>query len=294
MHRRTLLLATLALLGALAPVWGHSLTAEQRDDTIAFVKKLQDPLKWGFRPGVPNDPPTLSATLSAVRALHHLGEPEIPEQRYVGLFVISCQDPTDGGFSDQSGGKSDVRSTALGLMAMAELNQAKGERARKAAAYLEKNAKSLPEIYLAEAAMDSAKLKPIAAAQWLEAFAATRNADGTYGKMPADTASAAITYLRLGAEFKDREAAARQLKAAQRPDGGFSASGEQSDLPTVYRTMRALYMLKEKPDLAKLKGFLARCRNEDGGYGPQPGQPSTASATYNAAIVYHWIEDLEK
>ena len=52
-------------------------------------------------------------------------------------------------------------------------------------------------------------------------------------------------------------------------------------------------MLKRKPDLAKLREFIARSRNADGGYGPRPNAPSTASATYQAAIVLHWADELE-
>ncbi|MBI3909425.1 MAG: terpene cyclase/mutase family protein, partial [Armatimonadetes bacterium] len=89
-------------------------------------------------------------------------------------------------------------------------------------------------------------------------------------------------------------AVVRALKAAQRPDGGFSAVGDTSDLATTYRVMRAFWMLKEKPHLGRLREFISRCRNADGGYGPSPGQPSTASTTYFAAIVLHWIDQLQE
>ena len=48
------------------------------------------------------------------------------------------------------------------------------------------------------------------------------------------------------------------------------------------------------PDLGRLVTFVGRCRNPDGGYGPTPGKPSTASATYNASIVLHWAGELER
>ena len=55
--------------------------------------------------------------------------------------------------------------------------------------------------------------------------------------------------------------------------------------------MRAFWMMKERPDVAKLRDFIATCRNGDGGYGVAPGQPSSVSGTYFAAIVTHWLDE---
>ncbi len=50
-------------------------------------------------------------------------------------------------------------------------------------------------------------------------------------------------------------------------------------------------MLKEKPKApGKLQEFIAKCRNEDGGYGVTPGSPSNLSATYYAGIIQHWLK----
>ncbi|MGO9416384.1 MAG: prenyltransferase/squalene oxidase repeat-containing protein [Syntrophobacteraceae bacterium] len=49
--------------------------------------------------------------------------------------------------------------------------------------------------------------------------------------------------------------------------------------------------MKEKPDAAKLRAFVAKCRNADGGYGVMPGQKSTGSGTYFAAIILHWLDE---
>ena len=82
----------------------------------------------------------------------------------------------------------------------------------------------------------------------------------------------------------------------QRPDGAYGKEGtEVSDLETTYRVLRSLVMLKEKPaDVARCRTFVAKCRNSDGGYGVTPKTPSTASATYFAAIILHWLESAEK
>ena len=50
-------------------------------------------------------------------------------------------------------------------------------------------------------------------------------------------------------------------------------------------------MLKEKPNSERLRAFIGKCRNADGGYGVTPRQPSQVGATYFAAIILHWLEE---
>ena len=85
----------------------------------------------------------------------------------------------------------------------------------------------------------------------------------------------------------------RPSKSGQRDDGGFSKAGEKgADLETTYRVLRGFVMVKERPaDPDKLRGFVARCRNADGGYGLAPGQPSNVTATYFASIILYWLND---
>jgi hypothetical protein len=290
MKRIALCLFTLLCSAAL--VNAAPLPPEQRQASVAYAHGLQNQ-DGGYRVSSAVGVSQLGATSSALRILKYFGgEPK--ETRSLRLFVLSCFDPATGGFSDLPNGNPDVRSTAMGLMTLAELKMARNERTAKAAEYLQKSAKSLPDIYISAAALDSAGIKPADPSAWIAAWEATRSADGTYGKGAADTASAVITTLRLGGAVKDRDAAARVLRAAQRPDGGFPGAEGASDLGGTYRIMRALYMLKEKPDLARLHEFIGRCRNGDNGYGPQPGQPSTVSTTYFASIVLKWIDEMEK
>jgi hypothetical protein len=50
-------------------------------------------------------------------------------------------------------------------------------------------------------------------------------------------------------------------------------------------------MLKERPsDVKALREFVAKCRNDDGGFGVAPGEPSSASGTYFAGIILHWLD----
>jgi prenyltransferase beta subunit len=287
MRRFPLLLV--AALSLLATAWAAPLDRAQRERTIAYVKSLQN-ADGGFRAAAAGGNSQLGATLPCLRALKYLGEP-LTGTTATAAFVQTCFDRDSGGFVDRPGGQPDVRSTAMGLMSLAELKRPPGERAATVTAYFVKNAHSVPEIYIAEAALDAAGLRPPDPQPWLAAFEATRNADGSYGKNIGDTARAVVTMLRLKVTPQHDRTLARLLKEAQHSDGGFGADAG-SDLATTYPVMRALFMLKERPNLEPLRAFIARCRNADGGYGPTPGQPSTASATYMAAIVLHWADEL--
>jgi hypothetical protein len=284
------LIAAVVLLAVTVPARAQkSLDIEQREASIRYINDLQG-TDGGFRPGPDDRVSQLGATNSALRALKYLGGR--PRNRdAVVQFVQSCFDAETGGFAETPGGKPDVRSTAMGVMAHVELAMPLGDRQQRVVSYFVKHARSLPDMYIAAASLHPAGIVPPTAADWIAAFAATRHADGTYGKTIADTGGAVVTTLRLGGSVADKPGVTQILKAAQRLDGGF-ATAERSDLPTTYRVMRALYMLREKPDLTRCGEFVARCRNEDGGYGGSPGQPSSVSTTYFAMIILHWIDEL--
>lgn len=287
MKRIFLILAALALFAASATA--APLTNEERQATIDFVLGLQNEDE-GFRATPERGPSSLGATNSCLRALKYLGA----KAPGVTRFVFVCTDAS-GGFVDMPGTAPTVRTTAMGLMVCTETkNRLARDEPYLIREYFEKNAASLPDIYIAAAALEPAGLKVKTTADWIKAYEATHNPDGTYGKTVADNAGAAITILRLGGTLKNPAAVAASLKAAQKPDGGFAATGDKSDLGTSYRVTRALYMLKEKPDIAKLQDFIAKCRNADGGYGNSPGEPSNASATYFAAIIHHWLDEMAK
>jgi hypothetical protein len=286
---RLCLLAALAL-GAVAQ--SAPLSPEQREASVAYVLSLQNP-DGGFRGTAAPGPSQLSATTMSLRSLQYFGGKS--KNREATLeFAMSCYDPAAGTLADTPGGTPNVRSTAIGLMALADLGAALPEGGKRIVAYFDQNAKALPDIYMAVAALDAAGLKAPAAARWISAYEATRNAKDTYGSGGVDTARAVNTVVRLGGPIKEREAVVRDLKALQRPDGGFSAAGANSDLGTTYPVMRAFSLLKEKPDLPGVVRFVASCRNTDGGYGPRPGEPSTAAATYHAAIVLHWVDEMSR
>lgn len=287
---RPLLLLCAAVLAGVAGAAGAApLTPAEKEASRAYVEGLVND-DGGFRAAGLSGPSSLGATAGALRALRYLGGKPVGN---ANRYLLGCSD-ISGGLTDGPGGPVDVRSTAMGLMVAVEIrSRLKDDVSRTLRDYFAQHAATLADIYIATAALDAAGLKSPKAAEWIAAYEATRNPDGTYGKNPAEHAGAVVTLLRLGAR-PDADAARKALTAAQLPDGGFAAMGAKGDLATSYRVLRALWMLKARPDLDALERFVASCRNEDGGYGPAPGQPSNVNATYFAAIMLHWTEELRK
>jgi prenyltransferase beta subunit len=289
MKRLPLYLLPLVCLLALA---AHTapLPAAERQASVRYVLDLQNQ-DGGFRGAAESGPSQLGATSSSLRALKYFGG-SVPRRREVQSFVLSCYDAASGGFAETPGGTPDVRSTAMGLMAMAELKLPLQERGERARDFLTQKAVSVPEIYIAAAALDTAGLRTHSAPFWIARFDTARNGEGLYGS-PLDSATAVITTVRLGGTFDRRDAVLASLRSAQRPDGGFAGTGDASDLGATYRMMRAFHLLKAVPDLAGVRRYVGACRNADGGYGAAPGQPSNGSATYFAGIILRWSDELE-
>jgi hypothetical protein len=292
--------AVVALVLLVSAALVHAQSAEEKKATVAWLQKLQ-PGDGGFLPGATNPLggsrilPSLGATTSALRALKYLGgEPR--DRDACVKYVEKAFDTRSGGFIGvQPGLKPDVNSTAVGLMAVVELKMPVEKYADPAVKYLGENAKTFEEIRIAAAGLEAVGKRPPQADAWLEQLAKMRNPDGTYGKddgMARDTGGAVAAVLRLGGKVEHKDKVLEALKAGQRDDGGYGkADVKGSDLETTYRVMRAFHMLKDRPDAEKVRKFVARCRNEDGGYGVRPGQPSTVSGTYFASIIGHWLAE---
>ena len=282
----------LSLILILVPFSARTV-AEDKAETIKFLTGLQQ-ADGGFLPAPgAKGGSSLRATSAAVRAIKYLGG-EVPNRAKARDFVLSCYHADTGAFSDQPGGAGDVTHTAVGLMAVAELDPKflVGE----SITYLGKTAKTFEERRLAVAGMEAVRAMHPAISKWFEEVKQGRNPDGTYGSgdgLARETGGIAAMILRVGYEISPdhRKAIVAALKGAQRSDGGFGkADTKSSDMETTYRVMRAFHLLKEEPaDVAKLKEFLAKHRNADGGYGATPGQPSTVSGTYYVAIVEYWL-----
>jgi prenyltransferase beta subunit len=289
MNRRVL--PCTVLLFVAASVWGQ--TADQKKAAIDYVKKLQNK-DGGFSPVDGQAKSSLGATNAALRVLKYEGG-ELADKAACTDFVKSCFDKASGGFADQPGGKPAVGSTAVGLMALVELKADTEPFAGPAIKYLDENAKTFDEIRIAVAGLEAVGKKGTRTEDWLDQIKKTRNDDGTFGKgdgQARDTGSATVALLRLGAKVDKQDTVLKALNGGQRKDGGYGKpAAKESDLETTYRVVRAYHMFKAKPDVDKLRGFIATCRNKDGGYGVTAGKPSTISATYYAAIVQHWLEE---
>lgn len=275
-------------------------TPAARKSTIAYVRSLQTK-DGGFLPARPTPTssqaprPTLRATSSAVRALKYLGG-EIPDREACARFVAACFDSKSGGFRDQpKAGTPDVFTTAVGLMAVSELGLPGETYHAPAVKFLAENTKGFDDIRIAVAGLERINQKSPRAAEWAKMVQQQWNPDGTAGKgngTARATGSVAVAALRLGDKLKNRDQVLEALRDGQRNNGGWGKEGTPgSDLETTYRVMRALVMLNGRPtDAEGVRSFVAKCRNEDHGYGPAPGAPSTVGATYYASIVLHWLD----
>jgi hypothetical protein len=286
MKRASIILCVLVLA---APALGQS--AAEKQATIAYVQSLQQN-DGGFAPAKGVATSSLRATSAAVRFFKYFGG-EVPDAKAAARFVEQCFDKASGGFADTPGGKPDLFVTAVGLMAVVQLKMPLEPYRGPAVAFLTKQAQSFEDIRIAAAALDTIGEKVPQAMDWVAMIDKLRQPGGAFGSGPGQaraTGGAAVAVLRLGGKI-DRAAALQAIKAGQRSDGGYAKEdAKASDLETSYRVMRLFWMLKEKPDVSKLRGFVAACRNADGGYGVAPGQPASVGATYFASIILHWLE----
>ena len=292
--------AIFALVVPLVVTHAYAQTADEKKATIVYLQSLQTP-DGGFLAAAPDpksnrvNKASLRATSSAIRALKYFGSAP-GDKDAAAKFVASCFDKDSGGFTDMVGGKPDVTTTAISLMAVVELKMPTDPYVEPAVKYLAANVKNFDDIRIAVAGLEAVNKRPKEADTWRDQVAKMANADGTFGKgdgKTRETGGAAVALLRLGDKLENKAEIVKTLKAGQRTDGAFGKDGtDTSDLESSYRIMRAFHMLKEKPsDVAALTGFIAKCRNKDGGYGVAPGQPSSASGTYFASIILHWLEE---
>jgi poly(3-hydroxybutyrate) depolymerase/prenyltransferase beta subunit len=294
---KRLLGSLIVALFALAPVVRADATAASEDmaRTAAFLAAFQNP-DGGFA-GKSGGASSLGSTSSAIRALKYSGG-SIPDVLGCIKYVKSCFNADEGGFAPTPGGKPDVNTTASGLMAVSELKIATDEMISKATAFFSKNAKSFEEVRIAAAGMEAVNKPSPDFPAWIAQIEGMRNPDGTFGKGASqafDTGGSVALLLRMGVKLdkEKQDAALTAMRAGQRPDGGWSRGEGPSTPDATYRIMRAFFMLKEKPDLDKVRSFVARFRQADGGYATQPGGMADVGGTYFASIVLRWARELE-
>ncbi len=273
---------------------------EEKRATIQFLHDLQTP-SGGFMAG-PENPkmkrptvPSLRATTAALRALKYFGgQPR--DSKACARFVEACFNKSTGGFGDRPNAGPDSMTTAIGIMAVVEAKFPTGPYEDAVVKYLGENSKTFEEIRLAAAGLEAIGKRPPQADDWMKQIRARQNPDGSFGMgngAARDTGSAVAAILRLGGKIDHPDRVIRVMKDGQRADGGFGKEDvETSDLETSYRITRSLHMLKTQPAAPdRLRAFIAKCRNSDGGYGVAPGQLSSAGSTYFAAIILHWLDE---
>jgi hypothetical protein len=161
-----------------ATVWAGEPGAK---DTISYLQRLQT-ASGGFPAASPRageaPVPTLRATTSSVRALRYFGGPVLKKEQ-CATFVDSCFDPKTGGFADTPGGKTDLFTTAVGVMAVVDLKMPADRYAEPAAKYLAENASTFEDIRIAAAAFESLGKESPRKEQWLKEISKMQNADGT-------------------------------------------------------------------------------------------------------------------
>jgi pimeloyl-ACP methyl ester carboxylesterase/prenyltransferase beta subunit len=288
MNQSPALLAALACFALeLAARSAGAQTPAENAQTAAYAAAHQNK-DGGFAAKV-GQKSSLGATNSGLKVLLHVGG-SVRDVLGCIKYVKSCRD-SSGGFAAEPGGKPDVITTAVGLMAASELKIADPEMVKAAIGYLGTNAKSFEEVRMAIAGLEAARTPSPDFPRWLEQIQALREPDGTFGQGPKKafaTGGAAAAILRMGMKLDNRDAIISAIKAGQRSEGGWSKDDGLPDLGSTYRVMRALYMLREKPDVDRLLSFVKGFRQSDGSYAGSTGGAGDLGGTYTATIITRW------
>jgi dienelactone hydrolase/prenyltransferase beta subunit len=267
-------------------------TPAERAQTAGYLAAFQNP-DGGFATAA-GQKSSLGATSSAIRSLKNVAG-SVKDVPGCISYVKSCV-TAEGGIAPAPGGQPTVNTTAVGLMALAELKIADENTVGSAVAYLARNAKTFEEIRIAVAGLEAVGARSNEFAAWTAKVKEDRNADGTWGQGPnqaRSTGGAAVALLRMGVDLDKKDAVIAALRAAQRGDGAWGKDDGPSDLEATYRIMRAFFMLKESPNLEALKSFIARCRQSNGGYTVAPGRTPDGGGTYYATTILRWVRLLD-
>jgi predicted esterase len=289
--RRLSSLVAFALIGLVATPASRGQSPAEFAQTAAYIASLQN-ADGGFGPA-PGEASTLGATSGAVRTLKYVGG-AIPDVLKCIEYVRSCR--AGGGFAPAPGGQPDSLTTSIGLLAAGELKIGDKELVDSAVAFFREHAKEDEQVRMAIAGLEAVGGKSEDLPRWLDRIRKQANPDGTYPEGPGQAFAAgtvAATVLRAGEALTNRQAAVEAVKSGQRPDGGWSKADGPSDLASSYRVMRAVFLLDERPDLDRLRSFIASCRKPNGLYANTPDGEGNLGATYYASIMTYWSRKLE-
>ena len=264
-----------------------ALTDAEKQATADYLATLAGPDGGYSRQA--GQPTSLRALRGVNKCLTLLGK-SLPDPEKSKKFADSCR--VEGGFADRPGGKPDVTSTAVGVMAAVELGMPAGDELR----FVDERAKEFEEVRIGAGAFEAAGKLPGRMKEWeavvRDQAELRKRIRLTKGGMVRMIGGETAALLRLKLDLMDKAGATDMLRTGQANDGGFNTGPDDapSDLETTYRVMRALHMLgaeAAKPD--ELVAFIAKCRNADGGYGTKVGEASSASGAYYALTVLKWL-----
>jgi hypothetical protein len=289
------MLCVVSLAAAQTP--GVKTSEEAKLATLKFLGSLYDAESGGYR-NEPMAKPSLRATNAAVKATKYLGG-KLDDKEKTAKFILSCYDEKTGAFAEP-GGKPDVTTTCIGVMAAMELGTAK-EKIAKAPDYITENAKVFEEVRIGAAAFEAWsdakgwKNWDKTESAWWQICMRRDNQIGA-----REEAATLVTGFRLSRVPLDKALKDPQVNITnydnQLDDGGWGKfDAKSSDIESVYRVMRAFMIGKRLPgNPAKLREFIAKHRNDDGGSATKPGEKSSATGTYYAVIITKWLDELSK
>ena len=168
---RVVALLALAVLGAIN-VRVRAQSAADFAQTAAYAAAQQN-ADGGFATG-PGQPSTLGATNTGLRVLDYVGGSLLDEPGCI-RFVTSCKVP-GGGFAQRPGGKPDVVTTALGLMAAGELKIDDKAMIDAAVAYFRANTKAFEEVRMSIAGLEAVGARSPDFPRWAEQLEAMSGA----------------------------------------------------------------------------------------------------------------------
>ncbi len=283
-----------ALLVLFLPVIVTAQTPDEKAATLKYIAGLYDSDAGAYKVDSKSKA-SLSACNGASKATGYMGG-KVANKEKTAAFVLKCYDPAAGTFADP-GGKPGVGSTSIGVITAVEYGIPK-QKFPKVLDYLKENAKTFDDVRIGAAALEALKEKPVWVDRWIEISTVYVKSLHDTVSDPAEnkqiTGSVGAMWLRLGRTLNETAINLKSVTDGQNADGAYGKT-KSSDLESTYRVLRFLFLAKAKPaDPAKLRGFIAKCRNTDGGYGVEPGKPSNIGGTYYAATVLHWLGELEK
>ena len=159
--------------------------------------------------------------------------------------------------------------------------------------------KTFEDIRIAVAGFEALGKMPPKSTEWLKQIEPEnlllldpRNVEGVARKIGSEL----VALMRMGYKPDPglQAIVLHNLNTGQRKDGGFGKGGRSrlgpgNELPRDTLLPHAGRSSPRKAAL--LREFVAKCRNDDGGYGVAPGEKSAVGPTYFASIILHWLDE---